>query len=120
MSSSDLEFFELDFVHDPIEISLKISIYNFRACSPRTEDFTPPHTPPNNKMVDMPTFNVITATPTPSLGRLSPDRESVINNNNIIISDVVVEDCSSVKLQKPSDNFEETCPKTCPEKPNLI
>jgi len=80
---------------------------------------TPPS--PDNRM-SMPTFNVITATPTHSMGRLSPEREaeSIQNNNNIIISveAVAVEDA---KLQKTSDNFEETCSNTtCPEKPKLM
>lgn len=79
---------------------------------------TPPS--PDNRM-SMPTFNVITATPTHSMGRLSPEREaeSIQNNNNIIISaTVTVEDA---KLQKPSDNFEETCSNTtCPEKPKMM
>ena len=105
--------------------TIKHFVFHCRTCSPAESPVrsplpsaTPP--PPNNRM-SMPTFNVITATPTHSMGRLSPEREaeSIQNNNNIIISaTVAVED---VKLQKPSDNFEETCSNTtCPEKPKLM
>ena len=73
----------------------------------------------------MPTFNVITATPTNSIGgsRLSPEHETVINNNNIIIQSAVVSDVEAdSKIQKLSDNFEDTCATeaTCPEKPKMM
>jgi hypothetical protein len=74
-------------------------------------------------LVEMPTFNVITATPTNSISRFSPEHESVINNNNIIIQTAVVSEAEEgdPKLQKPSDNFEDTCATdTCPEKPKLM
>ena len=109
----------------------RLFVFHCRTCSPAESpvrsplpNVTPslPTTPPSpDNRMSMPTFNVITATPTHSMGRLSPEREaeSIQNNNNIIISaTVTVEDA---KLQKPSDNFEETCSNTtCPEKPKMM
>jgi len=69
------------------------------ACTPCHS--TPPHTPPGFKG-DLPSFNFITATPTPSVGRLTPERggngaSAIVLNNNTICDNSKVMNMQSAR-----------------------
>lgn len=71
------------FVSDPISWIFFHPFFftYFRASSQRSGEMTPPQTPPASKLeTTVPTFNIISATPTPSVGET---RQQTPENNNI-------------------------------------
>lgn len=75
------------------------------ACTPN--DSTPPHTPAGFKG-EVPSFNFITATPTPSVGRVTPERggigvgaggDGLLNNNTICESKVMKQSRSDMEME---------------------
>ena len=76
-----------------------------RACTPN--DSTPPHTPAGFKG-EVPSFNFITATPTPSVGRVTPERGGIgvetgggglLNNNTICENKVMKQSRSDMEME---------------------
>ena len=80
--------------------------FTSRACSPNGS--TPPHTPAGFKG-EVPSFNFITATPTPSVGRVTPERGGIgvetgggglLNNNTICENKVMKQSRSDMEMEK--------------------
>ena len=80
-------------------------LFTSRACTPN--DSTPPHTPAGFKG-EVPSFNFITATPTPSVGRVTPERggigvgaggDGLLNNNTICESKVMKQSRSDMEME---------------------
>ena len=109
-SVTDLLFLPFDwFVVTNSELARGFTFIGFfftsRACTPN--DSTPPHTPAGFKG-EVPSFNFITATPTPSVGRVTPERggigvgaggDGLLNNNTICESKVMKQSRSDMEME---------------------